>query len=241
MINGKKIIALIPARGGSKGLPGKNIRPLLGKPLIAWTIEQAKSSKYLDTVVVSTDDAEIVSIAEEHGADPSIKRPKELAQDNSPTIDTIVHALDHFEEKGEKFNYLVLLEATSPLREVEDIDRCIELLTGNESAEAIVSVAKQEGSHPEFNMIIDDENGLIRKLNGSTEFNVIRRQALTDVYFLDGTVYMSKVDSIVKRRTFYHEQTMAYVVERWKSLEIDELTDFISAEALLSARIESLF
>jgi len=122
MYKGKKILALIPARGGSKGLPGKNIKPLLGKPLIAWTIEQAKASKYVDRVVVSTDDDEIAEVAIRYGAEVPFLRPKELARDDSPTIDAILHALDFFSDKGERFDLLALLEPTSPLRDSEDID-----------------------------------------------------------------------------------------------------------------------
>jgi CMP-N-acetylneuraminic acid synthetase len=123
-----KIIAIIPARGGSKGLPRKNIKLLLGKPLVAWTIEQAKNSKYVNKVVVSTEDKEIAEISRGYGAEVPFLRPKELARDDSPTIDAILHALNWFEESGEYFDIVVLLEPTSPLRDVEDKDKCVEIL-----------------------------------------------------------------------------------------------------------------
>lgn len=237
MINNKKIIAIIPARGGSKGLPRKNIRILAGKPLIAWTIEQANCSKYIDKVIVSTEDEEIAEIAGKYEAEVPFLRPKELARDDSPTIDSLIHAINWFEEKGNYFDIVVLLEPTSPLRDVEDIDKCIEMLINDPAAKAIVSVAKLESAHPEFNVIIDDE-GLIRKLNGTVNFNVFLRQELEDIYFFEGSVYISDILSLKQKRTFYHESTLAYVVPKYKSLEVDEISDFICIDALMKAKIE---
>ncbi|MCK4348560.1 MAG: acylneuraminate cytidylyltransferase family protein [Thermoplasmatales archaeon] len=231
-----KIVAFIPARGGSKGLIRKNIKHLLGKPLIAWTIEQAKKSKYIDKVVVSTEDEEIAEISKKYGAEV-IKRPGELAKDDSPTSDAIMHAINWFEERGEYFEIVVLLEPTSPLRDVEDIDKCVEILIGNPKAKAIVGVAKLESSHPEFNMVINEE-GFIRKTDGTTNFKVLRRQDLEDVYFFEGSIYISEVGVLKQKRTFYHELTLAYVVPKYKSLEVDELCDFICIEALMKAKKE---
>ena len=238
MYKGKNILGLIPARGGSKGLPRKNIKPLLGKPLIAWTIEQALVSKYLDRVVVSTDNKEIAEISIKYGAEVPFTRPKELARDDSTTSDVILHALNWFESTGEKYDYLALLEPTSPLREKNDIDKCIELLIDNEVAKSIVSVSKLESAHPEFNAVIDKKSGFIKKVDGTTEFKVLRRQNLTDIYFFDGTIYISEISTFRIKKTFYHKFTMAYIVPRWKSLEIDELSDIICAEALLKSKIK---
>jgi len=138
MYKDKKILALIPARGGSKGLPRKNIKPLLGKPLIAWTIEQSLASKYLDKVVVSTEDKEIAEISKKYGAEVPFIRPKELAKDDTPSIDVVLHAID-FLEKKELFNIIVLLQPTSPLRTISDIDNSIEFLF-SKNAQAIISV-----------------------------------------------------------------------------------------------------
>lgn len=237
MIYNKKVIAIIPARGGSKGLPRKNILMLAGKPLIAWTIEQANCSKYIDKVIVSTEDDEISEIARKYEAEIPFLRPTELARDDSPTIDSIIHAINWFEEKGHYFDIVVLLEPTSPLRDVVDIDKCIEMLISHPAAKAIVSVAKLESAHPEFNMIINDE-GLIRKLNGTTTFNVLRRQELEDIYFFEGSVYISEIPSLKQKRTFYHESTLAYVVPKYKSIEVDEISDLICIEALMKAKIE---
>ena len=231
-----EIVAVIPARGGSKGLQRKNIRLLAEKPLIAWTIEQAKSSKYIDKVVVSTNDEEIAEISKKYGAEVPFLRPEELARDDSPTSDAIIHALNWFEERGEYFDIVVLLEPTSPLRDVEDIDKCVEILIGNPKAKAIVGVAKLESTHPEFNVVINEE-GFIRKLDGTTNFKVLRRQDLEDVYFFEGSIYISEVGVLKQKRTFYQESTLAYVVPKYKSLEVDELCDFICIEALMKAKM----
>jgi len=241
MYKGKKIMGLIPARGGSKGLIRKNVKELCGKPLVAWSIEHGLASKYVDRVIVSTDDQSIADISTRYGAEVPFLRPKELANDEAKTIDVIIHALDYFKEVGYVPDYLLLLEPTSPLREVSDIDNCIEALLDNNRAMSIVSVARLESGHPEFNIIIKNSTGLIKKLDGSTNFRDLRRQELKDVFFFEGTVYLSDVKSLYCKRTFYHESALACVVPRWKSLEIDELQDFICAEALLKARLEKKF
>lgn len=240
MYKDKRIIALIPARGGSKGLPKKNILPLLGKPLIAWTIEQALESKYLDEIIVSTDNEEIASISRKYGAKVPYLRPSELAQDSTPTIEVISHAIKFVEDRGKKFDILVLLEPTSPLREKKDIDYSIKLLIDTEDCESVVSVSKLESSHPEFNLEID-KNGFIRKYyDKSTHFNVLRRQELNNVYFFDGTIYISYISTLLRIKTFYHQKTMAYIVPKWKSLEIDDKCDFICVESVLKAKLEGI-
>ena len=148
MYKGKNILGLIPARGGSKGLPRKNIKPLLGKPLIAWTIEQALASRYLDRVVVSTDNKEIAEISKKYGAEVPFMRPKELAEDNAKGIDVVLHAIDWLKEnnKRKQYDLMMLLQPTSPLRATEDIDKAIETLFLKE-AKAIVSVC-EVAHHP---------------------------------------------------------------------------------------------
>lgn len=240
MYKDKRILALIPARGGSKGLPKKNIRPMLGKPLIAWTIEQARESRYVDKIVVSTDDEEIARISEKNGAGVPFVRPADLATDEAARIDVIMHALDYLESQGEVFEYLVFLEPTSPLREARDIDGCLEALLDHPLAKAIVSVSRLESGHPEFNVEIDAGTGCIRKLDGGTQFRVLRRQELKDVYFFDGTLYLSEVEALREKMEFYHELTLPYIVPKWKAVEIDEVCDFVCAEALLEARVKGL-
>ena len=122
MLNGKTILAIIPARGGSKGIPRKNIKPLAGKPLIAWTIEEAKKSKYIDRLILSSEDEEIIRIAKKWGCEVPFVRPKEFAEDETSGIEPILHAI---ETLSEKYDYVCLLQPTSPLRTVNDIDGCI--------------------------------------------------------------------------------------------------------------------
>ena len=144
MYNNKEVLAIIPARGGSKRLPGKNIKDLNGKPLIAWTIDAALRSKYIDKSVVSTDDEIIAEISQKYGAEVPFIRPKELATDTASSIDVILHAINFYKTKGEPFEYVILLQPTSPLRTTEDIDHAFEML--NEETKAIVSVCETE--HP---------------------------------------------------------------------------------------------
>jgi len=239
MYNGKTFLAIIPARGGSKGLPRKNIRPLLGKPLIAWTIEQALKSKYLDEVIVSTEDKEISEIAKKFGAKIPFLRPIELAQDDTPTFDVIKHTVEFYKENFNKeFDYIVLLEPTSPLRDSEDIDRCIEVLCNNEEAEAIVSIAKLEGKNPEFNVILNKDNFIRKALDNTANFKILRRQDLKDIYFFDGTIYISNTKVLLEKRTFYHEKTLGYIVPKYKSYEIDDYWDFVCVEAILKELLQ---
>ena len=236
----QKILALIPARGGSKGLHQKNIKSLLGKPLIVWTIEEAKKSKYIDKIIVSTDDQEIANISWKNGVDVPFLRPKEFATDTSKTADVIIHALDFVETQNEEYSLIVLLEPTSPLRDAADIDNCIKKLLETPEAKAIVSVAKLESGHPEFNVVINPE-GFIRKCDDSSNFNILRRQELKDVFFFDGSVYVSWIDAFREKRTFYHEMTLGYIIQKYKLLEIDDLSDFICVEALMDAKIRGVF
>lgn len=238
MYKGKKILALIPARGGSKGLLRKNIRPLLEKPLIAWSIEQALASKYVDKVIVSTDDEEIAEISKNYGAEVPFLRPNELATDESPTIDTILHVINWLEERGKKFDYLALLEPTSPLRDTQDIDYCLNILIDNTKAKSIVSICKLESANPEFNVMVDEKGFIKKAFDETTNFKVLRRQELVDIFFFEGTIYISKVETLKEKGTFYHDETLAYIVPRWKSFEVDEEFDLICIEAIMKAKLK---
>ena len=238
MYKNKKILALIPARGGSKGLPGKNIKPMLGKPLIGWTIEQALASEFIDKVVVTTDDKEIAEISRKFKADVPFLRPRELAQDSSPTMDAVLHAVNWFEENGELYDILVLLEPSSPLRDSEDIDNSIKLLSSTPEAESIVGICQVESAHPSFIVQLGKENFLIPYLN--KEFKVIRRQDIEDLYFFEGSLYVSLINSLKSRKNFYHEKCLEYIVPKWKSYEIDDLSDFIIIEALMKAKLKGI-
>jgi N-acylneuraminate cytidylyltransferase/CMP-N,N'-diacetyllegionaminic acid synthase len=235
MIKDKSVCAIVPARGGSKGLPRKNIMPLAGKTLIAWTIGQARTSRCVDAVIVSTDDAEIEQEAKRCGARVPFRRPAELAIDTAASIDVILHALDQLEQCGEQFSIVVMLEPTSPLREMSDIDGALLKLVETAGAESIVGVAQVEAIHPAF--LLRERNGFLCPYSGVYANNV-RRQDIERLLFLEGSVYAGYTDSLRTRRSFYHERTIGWLVPRYKALEIDEMSDLIAAEALLAARRE---
>jgi CMP-N,N'-diacetyllegionaminic acid synthase len=235
MIGQSRVLALIPARGGSKGLPRKNVLPLLGRPLIGWTIEQAKQSRYIDRVVVSTDDFEIAEAGRASGGDVPFMRPAELASDTASSIDVILHALDTLGEAGDHYEYLALLEPTSPLRDSSDIDAALEQLVSTHRAESIVGVAKVESAHPDF--LVRIEGGFAKPF-AVHEIQAKRRQELDELYFFEGSLYIAAVNSLRARRSFYHSATLPYVVPKFKAYEIDDPSDFIVVEALMRARLE---
>jgi CMP-N,N'-diacetyllegionaminic acid synthase len=238
LINEQSVLALITARGGSKGLPGKNIRSLMGKPLIAWSIEQAKACRYVDRVVVSTDDKDIAKIAKEYGAETPFLRPANLSIDTASTIDTVIHAINFIENQGDSFDFIILLEPTSPLRDVEDIEKALEKLNDRSGAESIVGVAQALSMHPSF--LVRIINGTLKPFQGQWIASP-RRQDLDEVYFFEGSLYISYCSSIKKRKSFYHDATLPYIMPKYKSYEIDEIDDFIIIEALLAAKKGGIF
>ena len=232
MIGGKRVLALVPARGGSKGLPGKNVRVLGGKPLLAWPIEAARSSLYVDDVVISTDSAEFAAIAEKYGARAPFLRPVALAADTAPSIGFILHALDFLESAGERFDYVILLEPTSPLTEAADIDAAIERLdaAGGE-ADALVGVSPMVTQHPAY-CVTMATGGRISPYGSADFASLPRRQDLEPVYCLDGSLYLSTVEAIRREQSFCHARTIGFETERHKAFEVDDLVDFLCIEAI---------
>jgi CMP-N,N'-diacetyllegionaminic acid synthase len=235
MKNNWKVLILVTARGGSKGLPGKNIRSLLGKPLIAWSIEAGLSAPSTDELVVSTDDEGIAQVARAAGARVPFMRPAELAGDNASSIDVVLHAINWLTAADEHYDVVVLLEPTSPLRESVDIEAALELMA-EQHAGAVVSVCRAESLHPAF-MYRRNADGRLQPFL-ERQPTGLRRQEIEPLYFLEGTVYASRIDVLRARRSFYHADTVGYEVPRWKSLEIDELDDFLMVEALLKHKEE---
>ncbi len=219
-----RILGLIPARGGSKGIPRKNIRDIAGKPLIAWTIDAALSSRLINSVVVSTDDPEISEVALKFGAEVPFQRPTELSTDFTPGIEPVLHALGLLPS----FDAVVLLQPTSPLRSTKDIDNCIELLLQT-AAKAVVSVTAAK-NHLAWNYQIDSEGRLEPVINSS---QITRRQDLPKVYSLNGAIYASHVSFLTEERNFLGKQTLAYVMPPERSVDIDDILDFRIAEMLL--------
>ena len=222
----KTFLAIIPARGGSKRLPRKNILDLCGKPLISWSIEAALKSKYISKVVVSSDDEEILNISSNFGAD-IIKRPYELANDTATTFDAIKHTINNLE----KYDYIVLLQPTSPLRNEKHIDEAIELLE-EKQADGIVSVCEMDHSPLWSNTLPEDGNmrGFLRE-----EILNKRSQDLEKYYRLNGAVYICKTDKLLENKSFFlKDNIFAYIMDKKNSIDIDEEIDFEIAKVLIN-------
>jgi CMP-N-acetylneuraminic acid synthetase len=227
-----RTLGVIPARGGSKGLPRKNIKPLLGKPLVAWTIEQARGSSALDLTVVSTDDEEIAHIAREHGGHVPFLRPADLAGDETPIIDVIRHLLLALEP--ERFDVVALLEPTSPLRRSGDIDRALGLLREHyDEADAVISVGEVHTENPFICKLV--EGRFIRPFV-EHEPVLYQRQQLSPVYFPYGVIYAAKSEALVAHGTFYQDRSLPLFLERWQNYEIDDLYDFLCVETIMRHR-----
>jgi len=225
------ILAIIPARGGSKGTPRKNVRLLCGKPLIAYTIEAALSSKLIDRVVVSTEDEEIAKVSKKYGAEV-LERPEELAQDDTPSLPVYQHAIRYLEEvKDYHPEIIVVLQPTSPLRIVEDIDRAIEEFL-EAKYDSIASVCEVE--HPPQWMYTLAGNRLKPVIKDAEK--VVRRQDAPKVYRLNGAVYVTSRDIIMKENRVLGRDTKAYIMPLERSIDIDTELDFKLAELLMRER-----
>lgn len=236
MIGGERVLALVPARAGSKGLPGKNVLDLCGRPLLGWPVQAALGSRCVDRVVVSTDDAGYAAIARAQGAETPFLRPAELAGDRASSADVVIHALDALAAEGDRFGYLVLLEPTSPLTESADVDAALARLAARRDvADAIVGVARVEATHPDFDLLMDGD-GRIRPAFAESFASMRRRQELSELWFAEGSLYATAVDAFRVRRGFYHERTLGHAMPRWKSFEVDELVDLVCIEALMRER-----
>lgn len=222
-----KIIAIIPARGGSRGIPRKNIRLLAGKPLIAYSIEAALKSGYIDRVVVSTEDKETAEISKRYGAEV-IKRPEELAKDDTPTINVILDVLGTFKTDDFETEVIVLLQPTSPLRNVHDIDNAIEVYLKND-CESVVSVCEAEHSLY-WSFKIED---IYLKPIFNARYLKMRRQELPKVYIPNGAVFVSTPEKLRKHNSFYCPKTIPYIMLHERSVDIDNEIDFILAELLM--------
>lgn len=237
MYKGKTILGLIPARGGSKGFPKKNIGPLLGKPLMAWVIEESLASKYLDRLIVSTDDDEIAEISKKYGAEVPFMRPKELATDDAKRVDVVLHAINWIENDNKKhYDLLMLLQPTSPLRTSEDIDRATELLF-SKKARAIVSVCEAE-HHPYWSNTLPRDGRMENFIK--PEIMIKNRQELPVFYRLNGAIYLAYCDYVQKQKTFFGKETFAYIMPRGKSIDIDNEVDFELAEILIKKYIPDI-
>ena len=224
------ILGVITARGGSKGIPGKNIKMLGGKPLVVYTIEAAKKSKRITHLIVSTDDETIADLCRSHGVDVPFIRPKELAADTTPHVPVMQHALRFMEKKlGLAFDYAVILQPTSPFRTPEDIDATLEKLISRNADSAVSLVEVPSSEHPVKMKKLEDGRVLpycIPEIEGT------RRQDMPPAYKRSGAVYAMKRDILMKGR-LYGEHVVGHIIPRERSIDIDCLFDWIQAEYML--------
>ena len=225
----RRYLAIIPARGGSKRLPRKNILNLNGKPLISYSIEAGVNSRYINKVVVTSDDNEILNIAKKYPID-TIKRPDELASDTASSFDAIKHTIDNL---NEEYEYIVLLQPTSPLRNEKHIDDAIKFLE-QKDADAVISVCEMEHSPLWSNTLPEnlDMSNFLRD-----EIKNKRSQDLPTYYRLNGAIYICKTDILLKEKSFFiKDKIYAYVMDKEYSIDIDEKIDFNFAEMILKEK-----
>jgi CMP-N,N'-diacetyllegionaminic acid synthase len=233
-----KTLGIIPARGGSKGLPGKNILQIGGLPLVCWTINAARNSSLLTDFIVSTDDEEIRKIAQHNGCRVPFLRPKELASDNSTSVDVVLHCLEFFEKQGIVYDNVILLEPTSPLRKKSEIDNALRLFFDNYGKfDGIVSVGKIHLENPTIVKFIKNDFLFPLKISG-VEGNINRRQDYPDFYFPYGVLYIIKSEIIKSLKSFYTDKMMPYYIERWQNYELDDIYDFHAIESILKLKIK---
>jgi len=231
------IVGFIFARGGSKGVPGKNIRLLTGKPLIAYAIETAFQSEFIDRVMVSTDNEKIAQIAQDFGAEVPFMRPKKLAQDNSPEWLAWQHAIRTLREqdKGRELDVFVSIPPTAPLRSVEDVDNAIQ--TFLESDADIVITVKKAICHPSFNMItLDEQNGA--KLVLPLDEQIFRRQDAPSVYDMTTVAYVASPKFIMESKAVFEGRVKAVLIPGERALDIDTELDFKFAKFLMANRMK---
>ena len=227
MIQGRSILAIIPARGGSKGVPRKNLREIAGKPLIAWAIEAGKKSHCIDRLILSSDDPEIISLARSWSCEVPFVRPAELARDETPGIDPVLHVLSVLPEK---YDYIMLLQPTSPLRLAEDIDGCMETCLRHQ-APACVTVTEVDQSP--FWMYRLDASRHLAPLMDQKSLPACR-QDLPKIYILNGAVYVAQTAWLQQQRTFLTNETVGHIMPRERSLDVDTELDLKICESLIS-------
>ena len=224
----KKVLSIIPARGGSKGLPRKNIIDLAGKPLIAWTIEASLNSKYITKTIVSSDDKEILDISTKYGSEV-IKRPNNLSSDVATSESVVRHAIDYLESMGEIFDIVVLLQPTSPLRGYKDIDNAFKIMLDS-GAMSVISVYECDNKILKSFLMAPD--GIMRAVNND-KYPFMRRQDLPKTYMPNGAIYMINTKIFKETGSFMANKTLSYRMPRDRSEDIDSLRDLNNAAKVL--------
>ncbi len=237
MYKNKKILAVVTARGGSKGLPGKNILELNGKPLIVWTLEQIKKSRYLDKAFISTDSLEIAAVCGEYGMPVPELRPDVLAQDLSSSMEVLLYTIHLLESRGEVYDYVILLEPTSPLRKDDDIDKMIAAAVGHPDADGVISVGRVHMEHPAIVKKLGTDGYIVPYIENGKAF--YQRQMEDEAYFPYGVGYLIKTDRFKESHTIYMDKMLPYYIERWQNYEIDDIYDFKCIETIMKMKERS--
>lgn len=223
-----RVLGIIPARGGSKGVPRKNIRPVGGKPLIYYTIRESLTAQRLSDVVISTEDSEIASIAKDFGAWVPFLRPEELAQDATPSFPVAEYTIKKLEEMGKTYDYILWLQPTTPLRQASDIDRSIELLI-NSDVDCVLSVDPVEDYHPcRMYRLVNGVLSVLEKDNGTG-----LRQYLDKIYHRNGAIYAFRKEVLMEYHNFFGKKILPYEMPRSRSVNIDDEYDLLIADFLI--------
>ncbi|QQS47114.1 MAG: acylneuraminate cytidylyltransferase family protein [Acidobacteriota bacterium] len=233
-----RILGIIPARGGSKGVPRKNLRPLAGKPLIEYTFEAALAATRLSRVILTTEDEEIAETGRRAGIEVPFLRPESLALDETPMLPVIRHAVNALEETGDRFDAICLLQPTTPLRRAEDIDACVGLIEEHD-ADSVISMLPVPAEFNPHWVWISDAEGYLKIATGE-ESPIPRRQELPPAWHREGSVYVTRRDILIERNSFYGARMVGYMMDPEKTVNIDTFEDWARAEQMIEAkRIES--
>lgn len=230
-----RLLAVIPARGGSKGIPNKNILPFAGLPLIAHTLLFAKMCPEISRCIVSTNSSQIAEIAKEHGGDAPFFRPDELAQDNTPMWPVLRHALNWVEQiEDEPYDYLILLDPTSPAREPADLTNVLEMMKGNPEADGIISVSEPEFS-PIWNCVVEQDGWMNDLFDDASNYG--RRQDVPTVYWINGAMYIWRTGFVRQEEESWRltKRNMAYLIPQHRAMSIDSRLEFDRAELMVNA------
>lgn len=228
-----QVLAIIPARGGSKGLPDKNLRLAGGKPLLAWTVDAAAGSKHVHRMVLSTNDARIAGVGRDLGADVPFMRPDYLAQDNTPGMDPVLYTIRRLaEEDSYHPDCVMLLQPTSPLRETADIDAAVEMLV-RLKADGVVSLTRSR-HHPYWTKKLDDDGFMTDFIRQETAATC--RQQLPAAYALNGAIYLARTSVLLERESWYTSRTAGYIMPTERSVDVDTSWDLMLADLLLRDR-----
>ena len=228
MTYSKKILGIIPARGGSKGIPKKNIKLLNGNPLIWYTHQSVINSKFLTRTIVSTDDSEIKSVCLQYGMDIPFERPKSLAKDNSPTIDVVIHALEYMKSIGEIYDVVCLLQPTSPIREHNLIDTAISQFC-NSNADSLISVKKVPHNYNPHWVFKEDSDGFLKIATGD-QIMIPSRQILPNAFARDGKIYLTKSEVVKKEKSLYGKNITYLLSQNDEINNIDSMDDWKKIE-----------